>query len=153
MSIRDKIIAGTATEAELASVTGAIDLSYTAVSGVLRLPAAETVYARGCTGLTSLELPAAETVYADGCTGLTSLELPAATHVYADGCTGLPDTIRLADDGKYALLWLNGRYLAGCRNFDRHEALAHWTENRGRDQARADLYRAAIEAHQPEGEK
>jgi hypothetical protein len=53
------------------------------------LPAAKTVYARGCTALTSVDLPAAEYVYASGCTALTSVDLPAAKTVYASGCTAL----------------------------------------------------------------
>lgn len=55
------------------------------------LPAATTVDASGCTGLTSLDLPAATTVDASGCTGLTLLDLPAATWVDAYGCTKLTE--------------------------------------------------------------
>jgi hypothetical protein len=34
----------------------------------------------------------------------------------------------LAADGKYTLTFSNGRYIAGCRNFSKDEAIRHWED-------------------------
>lgn len=55
----------------------------------------------------------------------------------------------LADDGEYELVVVrigsDWRYVAGCRNFDRTAALAHWD----RPDRRAQMFRAAILADEP----
>jgi len=49
----------------------------------------KTVYATGCTSLTSLKADAAQYVNVSGCTSLTSLKADAAQYVYARGYTSL----------------------------------------------------------------
>jgi hypothetical protein len=97
----------------------------------LDLPAATTVYASGCTGLTTLDLPAATRVDASGCTGLTTLDLPAATTVDATGCTGLLGYILGGTDSRgyrFDSVVIRGqrRIFAGCQNFDIPQAIKHW---------------------------
>ena len=56
-----------------------------------------TVYARGCTALTSLEAPESLYVDARGCTALTSLEAPKAATV-----VGVAPSMRERPDGSLA---------------------------------------------------
>jgi hypothetical protein len=64
--------------------------------------AAKYVYASGCTALTSLDAKAAKTVDASGCTALTSLDAKAAKYVYASGCTALTSLDAKAAETVYA---------------------------------------------------
>jgi len=40
----------------------------------------------------------------------------------------LPADVLAVDDRGYVLIYRPRRYMAGCRNFDRAEALAHWSD-------------------------
>ena len=52
------------------------------------------------------------------------------------------DGVKIADDGAYALFHdtKQGLFIAGCRRFNRADALKHWS----REDARAKLFTAAI---------
>jgi len=118
---------------------------------------------RGC-DLTGVTLPQSVGGWLDlhGC-DLTGVTLPQSVGDWLDlqGCDlagvtlpqsvgGLLDLRRcrgvdvLADDGEYELVVVrigsDWRYVAGCRNFDRTAALAHWD----RPDRRAQVFRAAI---------
>ena len=62
----------------------------------------KTLYANGCTALTSIDAPAAKTLFANGCTALTSIDAPAATTLDASGCTALTSIDALAATTLYA---------------------------------------------------
>jgi hypothetical protein len=56
--------------------------------------------------------------------------------------------VTLANDVEYILRYSGGIYWAGCRNFNREEAIKHWgAENRSDE--RAKLFLEAILKHQP----
>jgi len=79
----------------------------------------------------AMDKSAAITVYAGGCTGLTTLDLPAATWVYAGGCAGSPVIFHAGTDSRdYSFAGLRTaqglRVAAGCRYFDLATARAHW---------------------------
>ena len=98
---------------------------------------------RGC-DLTGVTLPQSVEGSLDlrGC-DLTGVTLPQSVggSVYLRSCRGVDV---LADDGEYELVVVrigsDWRYVAGCRNFDRTAALAHWD----RPDRRAQMFRAAI---------
>jgi hypothetical protein len=99
----------------------------------LAAPEATTVYVSGCTALTELAAPEATTVYVSGCTALTELAAPKAITVDACGCTALTgyEHFYAGSDSRgyvFSAIKLHGswRFIAGCRNFTREEALHHW---------------------------
>jgi hypothetical protein len=58
-----------------------------------------------------------------------------------------PDVL-VVDDGRgYTLRHLDGRYLAGCRNFDYDQAVANWSNPNHEAPASAAILLAAVEAH------
>lgn len=76
--------------------------------------------------------------------GITPDNHMTATAVYVGGCPGL--TALLHDERGYALLHINGRFFAGCRNFTRDETLAHWGGDDYPSRHRGAQFVAAINA-------
>ena len=81
----------------------------------------------------AMDKAAVISVYASGCTALTSVDLPAAEYVDASGCTALTSG-QVIDVGMNArgydmsAIKLRGvwRIIAGCRNFNVEDARKHW---------------------------
>jgi hypothetical protein len=76
--------------------------------------------------------------------------IPANTWCHViDGKIVADPTMLLPDDGReYSLRCVAGRYLAGCRNFDRGTALAHWSNPDHKNTAAAARLYAAVLAHE-----
>jgi len=129
-------------------VGGSLDLRDT---GVTQLP--EGLRVGGSldlrdTGVTQLPegLHVGGSLYLRG-TGVT--QLPEGLHVggYLDlEGTGIP--ILYYDDRGYFLVRVGERYIAGCRNFEKHEALRHWGSNQYPNKKRGKSYCDAILAEE-----
>ena len=66
----------------------------------------------------------------------------------ADGWVGERLDVLLPNDGRgYMLRYVDGRYLAGCRDFDAEQAIAHWSNPSHAEPASAALLLAAVRAH------
>lgn len=58
-----------------------------------------------------------------------------------------PDVLLFNDGRGYMLRLDDGRYLAGCRNFNYDEAVAHWSNPNHRAPESARLLLEAVQAH------
>jgi hypothetical protein len=58
-----------------------------------------------------------------------------------------PDVLVIDDGRGYMLRHVEGRYLAGCRNFTYEQAVAHWSNPDHEAPASAAILLAAVEAH------
>ena len=60
-----------------------------------------------------------------------------------------PPEVLDIDNRGYVLRYVNGRYIAGCRDFDRDEAIAHWSNPKHESPENAAILLAAVLAHDP----